>query len=497
MIDAYVNFYKKVKTPITEDRIKEIIKIMLDKNPREKLLEYGKRNDTTTYDEEKKEQAYSESIHYTNGVWYAFKSDTPSSKLATAPILEHTFFLNLLKKDVYSFVLEYIKYCNKNEIPFDLKVHEDGKKSSSIKLYAYNHNLVQTKEAIEEVMKRNPELVSSAGAVPLFAGEVTPYLGYTNEAYDKKEKEANPVSDSLEKGLEDAFLESFKSLYNFYKRTPFVYNGNQISWGKFLARDIAKKIYDDFSRMEDNTAFIQQTFCVSAEEFRDPNYINVLTGIVESGLEDLILEGKQLKVRDNSYPIIKLSGLRELLVRDLKENPNNPLRKCRLDIMSIPLEKSMEKKAQESGLDPEKPCFKSGSLELFEKLDSIEEEQRPETTFDDSKDKYIYYALWLNNNKNKQINYRGKNISLHDYFISLVASYFAKNNPETYKEFYINLKNMFQTLLDDMRNYGNSERKQVLNDDDIEFITENIDLVVGTVYSSSYGQRKEETAIRK
>jgi len=56
---------------------------------------------------------------------------------------------------------------------------------------------------------------------------------------------------------------------------------------------------------------------------------------------------------------------------------------------------------------------------------------------------------------------------------------------------------MFSSLLDDMRNYGSSENRQVLNDEDIEFITENLDLVVGTVYSSSYSQRQEETATKK
>lgn len=497
MANEYVSFYKKVKSPINSDKIREIIKIMLDKNPKERLLEYGKRDDTTTYDEEKRQQAYEHSIHYTNGEWYAFKSDAPSNKLATAPTLEHTFFLTLLKKDVYSFVLEYIKYCNSREIPFDLKIHEGGRKLISIKIYAYNHNLLETKSAIDEVMKQNPDFISSAGLIPLLSGEVEPYLGYTNEVYDKKEKEPNFVSDSLEKMLEDAFLEAFKSLYNFYKRTPFIYGGTQISWGKFLAMDIAKKIYDDFRKVEDNMAFIQQTFCVNAEDFRDPNYINVLNGIVESGLEELVLEGKQLRVKENSYPILKISQLRELLIRDLKENPNNPLRKCRLDIMSIPFEKSMERKALESGLDPEKPCFKADSIKLFEKLDSLEEKQKPERTFNSANDKYIYYALWLNNNRNKLINYRGKNISLQDYFISLVASYFSKNTPENYRDFYGHFKSMFSSLLDDMRNYGSSENRQVLNDEDIEFITENLDLVVGTVYSSSYSQRQEETATKK
>lgn len=491
MTNAYVNFYKKVKSPISDDKVREIIKIMLENDPKQKISEYGSREDSSSYDEEKKKQAELVSVHYHSDVWHAFKTNSPSNKLATAPTLEHTFFINLLKKDVYSFVLAYINYCNSKDIPFNIRVYEN-EKASNIQIYAYDHNLISTKEAIEEVMKQNSEFLKGAGKTPLLVGEINPYLGYVNEVCDKKGN--NSIAGSLEKMLESSFLEAFKSLYNFYKRTPFIYNGTQISWGKFLASDIANKIYANFSKFEDNIAFIQQTFCVTADTFRDPNYIKVLNDIIESGLEDLIMEGKNLRIRDNSYPILKISQLRELLISDYKTNPNNPLRKCKLDIMNIPFEKSIERKAESAGLDLEKPCFKLGIQEKFEKLDELEEKNVPAKVITNANDKYIYYAMWLNNNKNKLINYRGKNISLHDFFISLVASYFSQTKPENYRELYMQFTNVFSVLLDDMRNYGNSEMQQFLNDEDIEFITENMDLVTAASYkNSAFEKRVEET----
>lgn len=59
-------------------------------------------------------------------------------------------------------------------------------------------------------------------------------------------------------------------------------------------------------------------------------------------------------------------------------------------------------------------------------------------------------------------------------------------------------KNVFPTLLDDMKNYGNSEMQQYLNDEDIEFITENIDLVANIVdKNNALDKNKDETVVLK
>lgn len=113
-------------------------------------------------------------------------------------------------------------------------------------------------------------------------------------------------------------------------------------------------------------------------------------------------------------------------------------------------------------------------------------------------DKHVYYSNWISNNKDQLINYNGKNISLQDFFICLVASHFSQTNPENYKEFYMQFKNVFPTLLDDMKNYGNSEMQQYLNDEDIEFITENIDLVANIVdKNNALDKNKDETVVLK
>lgn len=487
MSAQYMKFYQMVVSPIDKTRSSDLIQIMLKENIDEEIERYCSKPDSTVCDLTLRETVFKNCIHYTNGAWYVLKSDSTQCRLESTGVVEHTFFLNLLRKDIYSFANEYVRACNDSVIPFELKIDEE---KGTINIYATNETLLVTNDIILEIINKNPKL--QMFNPPLLAGAITPYLGYVNEAHNRGNKPSNEITTELRKNLEKAFLEALNSLYITHEHLEVNLSGNKVKWRNILAHDITRKIYDRYYPINENqrslldSIYAPQYFGVSGEHYLDEQFLVKLYTFINEKIDDLFKKGADIQLPNSIHPILKPSEIREIMVQN--PIPNSPISLCNTRVLNIPFEKAISKYCEK--LDSDKTCFKAETKSVFEKLDRAINGEEVDSIRSIDSDEYIYYAFLIHNNKNVLVNFKGKNITFGDYFVKYVASYVSGHTADNYLALYDLLKDKLDLLLDDIRNYGSGKEPFLLSGEDIEFIIRKISVVIASIFpGKEYKQR--------
>lgn len=493
MSNPYTNFYQSVVSPLDESRSKDLIEMLLTEKAWENTESYLKKVDSSNCDLAIKEALFKKCIHYINGKCHVLKNDSVRCKLENTGEVEHTFFLNLLKGDLYTFLNDYITICNEEEIPFEVRLDEVN---GIINIYATNETLLVTRDVLLEVIRQNPNIKEFR--TPVLAGIISSCLGYVNEAYNRGGKPFNRLENTLKEIIDEAFLEALKSLYTHNRDLNLNVSGRMIKWKDVLSYDITKKIYEQYYPTNDsefarlNSIFAPQYFGVSSETFLDEQFIYTLHGYISEGLDDLFEKGIDIKLPNSVHPVLKAKNVREIMVRNAL--PNSPINLCNTRVLNLPFEKAVSRRCQ--NLDPENPCFKRETRDVFETLDSKVQEEVPiARTMESGNEEYIYYAFFIKNNKSHLVNFKGRDISFGDYFVRYASSYISGHTEDKYEDIYSFLKDKIDLLIEDIRNYGSENEKGILSDEDIEFLIEKLSRVIAKAFPGKEYKKRSEVVL--
>ena len=210
---------KKIDELIKAGRINEDFKNFRDemlKIPEVNTFEDYRKIARKAFESDELEDAYDKyGMIYDNGFYHIDSSyydyDTRRDKTS------HRLYINMDSINGYKFVTEFIKKCDKRNIPYYFKFIFPDRRDDSIVIYSSTKHITDYIEILREIKKENEDLVKNVKNPPIITAPIDGWIGYGTEPKIKKSS-YNKIRSEV---LEDVIKEESDKWYEENKNKIF------------------------------------------------------------------------------------------------------------------------------------------------------------------------------------------------------------------------------------------------------------------------------------
>lgn len=272
----------------------------------------------------------------------------------------HRLYINCDSTCTHQITLEFIKECDRLNLPYRMKYDDVGNRADTIVIWANTKLLPKYVEILRKIKQNNP-ITESLHKPPVLTGVIDGWIGFASEPNNEKESRKLSFNTKREKHIEKVLEDVQKKyLYQTIKQKQYDYFRN------ILEEIINVTISETINYARDDELFLKvkgyKISDVKSKEFRElvKNYIynhqqdiaDYLFGVKNT--IDLSIPYKKTKITISGYRIY--SSTKRVFSKTAKKDPK--LKKCILD--------QLKKKASEYDIDSEKYFFDTDKKKIIE-----------------------------------------------------------------------------------------------------------------------------------
>lgn len=248
-----------------------------------------------------------QNIKYYENFDDAFKSFTHISSKYTKykgegiDEIDYRLYINCANEDLFKLLNEYIKKCNRLNIPYLIKFTADTKRHEKFVVYTSKNYLKDNINILKEISENNPKIKQNCGPNSLITGNIDNWIGLGSEPKNEKLNSKFSFNSLRSQILEDA---AELTIINYVKRNfnrEYKYRGTNISLEDIIliiSSNIIINEMKNISILKENTNIRKIT-----EKLSENNSKQIMLGF-EKMLE--ISEDKNRTYFENKNPIFEI-----------------------------------------------------------------------------------------------------------------------------------------------------------------------------------------------
>ena len=294
---------------------------------------------------------------------------------------EHRLYINCDSTFTHQITLEFIKECDRLNLPYRMKFDDVGNRADTIVIWANTKLLPKYVEILRKIKQNNP-ITESLHKPPVLTGVIDGWIGFASEPDNKKESKKLSFNTKREKHIEKELADIQKRyLYQTIKQKQYDYFRNILD--EIINVTISETI--NYAR-DDETFFKVKGYTIAdvkSNEFRKlvRNYIynhqqdiaDFLLGVKNT--IDLKMPYKKAKITISGYRL--LSSTKRIFSQTTKKEPK--LKKYVLE--------QLKKSANEFGIDKDKYYIDIDKRKLIEEAVKKETIKKQESEIPKTKPK--------------------------------------------------------------------------------------------------------------
>ena len=309
------------------------------------------------------------------------------------------------KINVMEFVNEYLKRCDKFNVPYDISIPYDKYSKRIVRINSTIPNLGKNLAIVEDIAEKNPKMIEKMEQPPVLCGKIKDWIGigtFSAKAIERTtcgytDKRANLIVDAIEETTKKYILENYKKQFTANGITePLKKHLSAYTYDVYLhkVRELADTYFETMRRdrnsIEDAEEAVKQYFGFYRIDLDDSSYLRMVDKTIDAHTNSML--STEFKKDYNSVPVVnhdlvKQSILPNLLfstrkVSDRHINVNGlfseVLKKLAIDItVSDPrfkgyVVREIKKSFKENGIS-EKSCFEDYAVDEMFRLSEEEE----------------------------------------------------------------------------------------------------------------------------
>lgn len=297
------------------------------------------------------------------GSEWVFVSSGEVSLNRWVPEIEHRLYIDTESINVYRIVLEFVKQCDMQGIPYYFKFDEMANRDDTIVIYSDQDNLINYVNILMKIKRIYPEI--NWLAPPMLTGVIDDFMGYGSEPIGLYE--TGSFNEKRAAVLYNSINDVNKKWILNHKDKYLKYRGKIISFKKFFSLKIIEYLNESAKMKVDSEkqveGFLERNIDNLLAKYCDANYSNVVNGVVhlDSAFTVDLPDGDEIIFSSGDFVCV-IRQMAEIIAR---VDPN----------FALEIKSEIKRNFRKNGIDSEKICFDVANVEHMREYDTLKEDK--------------------------------------------------------------------------------------------------------------------------
>lgn len=232
------------------------------------------------------------------------------------------------KLHVYEFIGEYLKRCDKYNVPYDIDIPYDEYSKRIVRVNSTIENLGKNLAIFEDIAEHYPEMIENMDEPPVLCGRIKDWIGigtFSAKAmertpYGYTEKRAGLIVDAIEDTTKQYILENYKKTIVTIGKSGTIKNYlTGYTYDAYLRKiketvDLYYKAMREDHTVEEAEESTKVFFGFSRNDLEDPKYQKMVEKSIRTHVNQMIANGFEGEY--DSFPVPNSDICKRLVLPD-------------------------------------------------------------------------------------------------------------------------------------------------------------------------------------